>query len=124
MSAVNAHDEHPPKAENDAAAERRQGPRLTINKQFPSFDDFVREYVTNVSGSGAFVRTDSPLPIGTEVNLKFSVVLDDVETIEGVGVVVRVETQPAGMGVAFKELRGYSKRLMENLLVVQSQAGK
>jgi len=124
MSAVNAHDEHPTKPENDAAAERRQGPRLTINKQFPSFDDFVREYVTNVSGSGAFVRTDSPLPIGTEVNLKFSVVLEGVETIEGVGVVVRVETQPAGMGVAFKELRGYSKRLMENLLLVQSQAGK
>ncbi len=124
MSAVNARDDNPPKHQGDAAAERRQAPRLTINKQFSSFDDFVREYVTNVSGSGAFVRTDSPLPIGTEVNLKFSVVLDDVETIEGVGVVVRVETQPAGMGVAFKELRGYSKRLMEKLLVVQSQAGK
>ncbi len=105
--------------EGSEPAERRHAPRLTINKQFSSFDDFVREYVTNVSGSGAFVRTDSPLPIGTEVNLKFSVVLDDVETIEGVGVVVRVETNPSGMGVAFKKLRGYSKRLMEKLLVVQ-----
>ncbi len=107
------------KHEADTTSDRRQAPRLTINKQFSSFDDFVREYVTNVSGSGAFVRTDSPLPIGTEVNLKFSVVLDGVETIEGVGVVVRVEANPAGMGVAFKELRGYSKRLMEQLLVVQ-----
>ena len=99
--------------------ERRHAQRVTINKQFASFDDFVREYVVNVSGSGAFVRTDSPLPIGTEVNLKFSVVLDAVETIEGVGVVVRVDESPAGMGVAFKELSGYSKRLMEKLLVVQ-----
>lgn len=121
---MNERDDSPPKPEADAGTERRRAPRLTINKEFSSFDDFVREYVTNVSGSGAFVRTDSPLPIGTEVNLKFSVVLDGVETIEGVGVVVRVETTPAGVGVAFKELRGYSKRLMENLLVVQSQAGK
>jgi hypothetical protein len=106
-------------AESERPTDRRQAPRLTINKQFASFDDFVAEYVTNVSGSGAFVRTDSPLPIGTEVDLKFSVVLDGVETVEGVGVVVRVETNPAGMGVAFKELRGYSKRLMEKLLVVR-----
>jgi Tfp pilus assembly protein PilZ len=106
-------------AESERPIDRRQAPRLTINKQFASFDDFVAEYVTNVSGSGAFVRTDSPLPIGTEVDLKFSVVLDGVETVEGVGVVVRVETNPAGMGVAFKELRGYSKRLMEKLLVVR-----
>ena len=106
--------------ESERPNDRRQTPRLTINKQFASFDDFVEEYVTNVSGSGAFIRTDSPLPIGTEVDLKFSVVLDGVETIEGVGVVVRVETNPAGMGVAFKELGGYSKRLMEKLLVVRS----
>jgi hypothetical protein len=106
--------------ESASPTDRRQATRLTINKQFASFDDFVHEYVTNVSGSGAFVRTDSPLPIGTEVDLKFSVVLDGVETIEGVGVVVRVESNPAGMGVAFKELRGYSKRLMEKLLVLRS----
>jgi hypothetical protein len=106
--------------EGERTTDRRQAPRLTINKQFASFDDFVHEYVTNVSGSGAFVRTDSPLPIGTEVDLKFSVVLDGVETIDGVGIVVRVESNPAGMGVAFKELRGYSKRLMEKLLVVRT----
>ena len=106
--------------ESERTNDRRQATRLTINKQFASFDDFVEEYVTNVSGSGAFIRTDSPLPISTEVDLKFSVVLDGVETIEGVGVVVRVETNPAGMGVAFKELGGYSKRLMEKLLVVRS----
>lgn len=122
MTRVTRERERDPTAPSDAdhPADRRHAPRLTINKQFSSFDDFVEEYVTNVSGSGAFVRTDTPLPVGTEVNLKFSVVLDGVETIEGVGVVVRVETEPAGMGVAFKELRGYSKRLMERLLVVRT----
>ncbi|HEV8548240.1 MAG TPA: PilZ domain-containing protein [Polyangiaceae bacterium] len=100
--------------------ERRGATRLTINKQFDTFEDFVREYVTNVSGTGAFVRTDTPLAIGTEVNLRFSVVLEGVETIEGVGVVVRIADDPRGMGVAFKELHGYSKRLMEKLILVES----
>ena len=105
--------------ELEPTTERRGAPRLTINKQFDTFDDFVREYVANVSGTGAFVRTDTPLAIGTEVNLRFSVVLDGVETIEGVGVVVRIADDPRGMGVAFKQLHGYSKRLMEKLILVE-----
>lgn len=100
-------------------SERRDSDRVTINKSFDSFDQFVREYVTNVSGSGAFIRTNAPLPIGTEVDLKFSVVLESVETIEGVGEVVRVETDPPGVGVVFKRLSAYSRDLIERLLVAQ-----
>ena len=97
--------------------ERRHGERVTINKQFDSFDQFVSEYVTNVSGEGAFVRTDTPLPVGTEVRLKFSVVLDGIEQVEGIGVVVRIATDPPGMGVVFKKLEVYSARLVERLLL-------
>ncbi|HLV66725.1 MAG TPA: PilZ domain-containing protein [Polyangiaceae bacterium] len=96
----------------------RRDERVTINKAFESFDQFVSEYVTNVSRSGVFIKTDRPLPLGSEVNLRFTVVLDGVETIEGVGEVVRVETDPPGMGVVFKELGSYSKRLIERLLGV------
>jgi uncharacterized protein (TIGR02266 family) len=99
---------------------RRATPRITINKQFDSFDQFVREYVTNVSGAGVFVRSDTPLPVGTEITLKFSVVLDQIESIEGTGVVVRVETNPPGMGVVFKELDAYSKELVERLLTARA----
>ena len=106
-------------AGSDEPADRRHGGRVTINKQFDSFDQFVSEYVTNLSGSGAFVRTDTPLPVGTEVNLKFSVVLDGIETVEGLGVVVRVENDPPGMGVVFRELGTYSQALIERLLVAR-----
>jgi uncharacterized protein (TIGR02266 family) len=99
--------------------ERRKTTRVTINKQFDSFDQFVREYVTNVSGGGVFVRSATPLPIGTEITLKFAVVLDQIETIEGTGVVVRVEKDPPGMGVVFKELDAYSKELVERLLIAR-----
>jgi hypothetical protein len=100
-------------------SDRRDSDRVTINKSFDSFDQFVREYVTNVSGTGAFIRTNAELPIGTEVDLKFSVVLETVETIEGVGEVVRVEADPPGVGVVFKRLNAYSRELIERLLVAQ-----
>lgn len=97
---------------------RRREERLTINKEFESFDAFVHEYVTNISRSGAFVRSLTPLPVGTEVNLKFTVIMDEVEHIEGIGKVVRVETDPPGMGVVFTSLSEYSPDLIAKLLTV------
>ena len=99
--------------------ERRHRERVTLNKAFDSFEQFVTEYVTNVSGTGAFIRSDAPLPVGTEVTLRFTVVLDAVETIEGTGTVVRMTSDPPGMGVVFKELDAYSKALVERLLVAR-----
>ena len=98
-------------------AGKRSDERVTINKEFESFDAFIQEYVTNISRTGVFIKSTKPLPIGTQVNLKFTVIMEDIETIEGVGEVVRVEQDPPGMGVVFRELAGYSKDLIEKLLV-------
>ena len=94
----------------------RKNERVTINKEFDSFDQFIKEYVTNISRSGAFIKTSEPLPVGSEVDLRFTVIMDDIETIEGIGTVVRVEDDPPGMGVVFKELSSYSRGLIEKLL--------
>jgi Tfp pilus assembly protein PilZ len=94
----------------------RQDERVTINKEFDSFDQFIQEYVTNISRSGVFIKTKSPLPIGTEVNLRFTVIMDDIETISGLGQVVRVASDPPGMGVVFKQLTEYSQKLVQKLL--------
>ena len=101
----------------------RRADRITINKEFESFDAFIEEYVTNISRSGVFIRSKSPLTVGTKVNLRFTVIMDDIETIEGVGEVVRVEKEPTGMGVVFRELSGYSKDLIEKLLVQRAEIG-
>ena len=94
--------------------------RTTINHEFASLDEFIAEYVTNISTTGAFIRTREPLPVGTLVQLRFSVIVDDVETIEGLGEVVRVQsTGPAkdqGMGVVFVELTAHSADLVARLL--------
>jgi hypothetical protein len=98
-------------------ADKRTGDRVTINKEFESFDAFIQEYVTNISRTGVFIKSQTPLVVGTRVNLRFTVIMDEIETIEGVGEVVRVESDPAGMGVVFRELSTYSKGLIEKLLV-------
>ena len=96
-------------------SDRRQE-RVTINKEFESYDAFINEYVTNISRTGVFVRSKAPLPIGTKVNLHFTVIMDDIEAIEGIGEVVRVHQDPPGMGVIFTELSSYSKGLIDKLL--------
>ncbi len=96
--------------------EKRAGDRMTINKEFESFDAFIQEYVTNISETGVFIKSTQPLAIGTKVNLRFTVIMDDIESIEGIGEVVRVEKDPPGMGVVFRELSGYSKDLIAKLL--------
>ena len=100
----------------------RRDARVTINKEFESFDAFIHEYVTNISRTGVFIKSKSPLPIGTRVNLRFTVIMDDIETIEGVGEVVRVEADPPGMGVVFKELSADSRALIERLMASHGKA--
>ncbi|MFO0674927.1 MAG: PilZ domain-containing protein [Polyangiaceae bacterium] len=100
--------------------DKRGEERVTINKEFESFDAFIQEYVTNISRTGVFIRSQTPLAIGTSVNLRFTVIMDDIETIEGIGEVVRVEKDPSGMGVVFRELSTYSKNLIDKLLTARA----
>ncbi len=110
-----SHQNPPANPPSKPALGRRRDERVTINKEFESFDAFIQEYVTNISRSGVFIRAKSPLPIGTKVNLRFTVIMDDIETIEGTGEVVRVSD--GGMGVVFRELSSYSQTLLQKLLV-------
>jgi len=47
--------------------ERRTEVRQVVNLEFASVDEFINEYVTNISRSGVFIKSDDPLPIGTRV---------------------------------------------------------
>jgi hypothetical protein len=101
---------------DDDRKERRDA-RVTINKEFESFDAFIQEYVTNISRTGVFIKSKNPLPVGTEVNLRFTVIMEDIETVDGIGEVVRVDDNPSGMGVVFREIGAYSKALIDRLLM-------
>lgn len=101
--------------------DRRLETRRTINHEFSSVEQFISEYVMNISRSGVFIKSEDPLPIGTRVNLRFSVILEELEILEGLGEVVRrVEPGPgvvSGMGVVFVEMTQVSKELIERILV-------
>lgn len=98
--------------------DQRSHERMSINKEFASIDEFIAEYVMDISEGGVFIRSRSPLPVGTRVNLKFSVILDDFETIEGEGEVVRVvdEGEQTGMGVRFIELTPESRAVVDEVV--------
>lgn len=88
-------------------------PRITINKEFASAEDFIDQYVCNISASGVFVRCDEEVPVGTHVDLNFTILLEEIETIKGIGEVVRISTTPAGLGIEFRSLSEDSMALIE-----------
>jgi uncharacterized protein (TIGR02266 family) len=96
-----------------------RAPRLRVNEEFALVESHLSEYVTNVSRTGVFIRSTDPLPVGTRVNLKFAILHDEIEVIEGVGEVVRVQTgaDPGGqgMGVIFRRLSEPSIKLLDRL---------
>ena len=106
----------PARTPSNRPSDSRLAERVTINKEFESYDAFINEYVTNISRSGVFVRSKAPLSVGTTVNLRFTIIMDDIETVEGIGEVVRVHEDPPGMGVVFTELSSYSQGLIDKLL--------
>jgi uncharacterized protein (TIGR02266 family) len=100
---------------------RRGADRVMVNHDFASIEEFITEYVSDISRTGVFIRSDDPLPTGTKVDLRFTVIDVDMETIEGIGEVTRVVapggSEPPGMGVVFIELTSASKGLVERLLL-------
>ena len=102
----------------ESGPHQRQHVRVEVNREFSVIEDYIAEYVSNISQGGVFIRSKNPLPVGTSVTLRFSVIVDDVEIVEGEGEVVRVErsTQETGMGVAFTRLSADSKRLIDEIV--------
>lgn len=97
--------------DDEDGAERRIHERFdtTFKVDYASGETFLFAYLTNISEMGIFVRTESPLPIGTTLRLRFSI--DDTETMELDGEVmwinpVRVsgDNLNPGMGVRFANL--------------------
>ncbi len=84
--------------------DRRRAERVAVNFEFRGHDD-TPTHVADLSEYGVFVQTERDLPLGTEVDLRFTVVLEDPVVIEGRGRVVRRQAEPVlGMGFEFTQL--------------------
>ena len=85
--------------------ERRRHPRVEINSEFLDVDTGTTPHAQNLSLRGVFLRTDADLPLGAELQVRFSVVVDDFVVISARGRVVHRSVSPRGVGVEFLELR-------------------
>jgi hypothetical protein len=87
----------------DAPNDRRRGERVPINAQFAGVASKSR-YVSDLSEYGVFVHAEESLPIGSIVDLQFTVVLDDPVLLRGRGRIVRKQRHPPGVGIEFIDL--------------------
>lgn len=95
---------------------RRFEERTAVNREFEVLGPSVSEHVTNLSRSGAFLRTSRVLPVGTVVKLRFAVLADELEHLECDAEVVRVQNDPPGLGVVFTQLDEQTLRTLEDVL--------
>jgi uncharacterized protein (TIGR02266 family) len=80
---------------------------LALEVEFRNVGAFLVAYSTNLSKGGMFVEMEEPLPVGTEIAMRFAV--PGEPPIDVIGVVTwvqawRTEAQPRGMGVRFDHL--------------------
>jgi hypothetical protein len=63
-----------PEEKRPAGRERRQAPRILVNIEvdYGNKDHFLFAYIKDISATGIFVRTDTPEPPGTRLNLRFT----------------------------------------------------
>ncbi|TPV93132.1 MAG: hypothetical protein B7733_22030 [Myxococcales bacterium FL481] len=99
--------------------DRRRGDRVVINREFGSLDAGTITYVNNLSAHGLFLHTDERVPIGTTVELRFTVLLDDPVPIEGLATVVRHQDDPSGMGLTFGPLSPKTVLRIQDVLARQ-----
>ena len=93
--------------------ERRVSPRadIVIRVNYQSVDSLFSEFARNINDGGIFVETETPQPVGTNVELEFKLPGAD-QPIEVVGNVVRSisaadltdSDATPGMGIEFENL--------------------
>jgi type IV pilus assembly protein PilZ len=96
---------------DDASEDRREHRRyqVSISVDYSDGDNFLFAYIENISEMGIFIRTDNPMPVGTELALRFAAKGSTELELEGEVAWVnpmRVdgENLNPGMGVRFHNL--------------------
>jgi uncharacterized protein (TIGR02266 family) len=109
------------------AQDRRQHPRVALRSEvsFESEHNFYTGFTEDISEGGLFVATYQLRPVGTEIELSFT--LPDGPTIETVGVVRWIrdpldltDGSPPGMGIQFRELPPEEREAIESFLGARS----
>ena len=106
------------------ALPRRIGERISgkINITFKKASDFFKAYISNVGEGGIFIHTIKNLPVGSLLDLEFSLP-DTNQSITTKGKVVwarpqdmSTEKMPPGMGIQFIDMNPNDNQLLKNYI--------
>ena len=107
-------------------AERRIAPRVHVSLHlhlvYSDLDELVEHYAQNISEGGIFIKTDTPLPIGSKVRLQISLVHQSLTYIDAKGEVVHAIEKASrgkekGMGIRFIEMCEESKEFLRDFVL-------
>ena len=84
--------------------DRRRGERHAINPEFAQLEPGTLTFVSDLSEYGVFIQTRARAPVGSTIDMRFTVLLDDPIVIHGPGRVIHHQDEPRGMGVMFVNL--------------------
>jgi uncharacterized protein (TIGR02266 family) len=103
---------------------RRIGERVSgkINISFKQASDFFKAYIANLGEGGLFIHTTKNLPVGSLLDLEFSLP-DSNQAITTKGKVMWIRPQdmstekmPPGMGIQFIDMNPNDNELLKNYL--------
>lgn len=92
---------------------------LGLEVEFRTAGAFLVAYSVNLSKGGMFVETENPLPMSSEVTLRFSI--PNAGTLEVRGVVAWVQAwktadKPQGMGIRFEQLDARHGEMIDRIV--------
>lgn len=107
-----------------SAKEGRSGRRVPIQLlvDYKSGGSYLFDFCKDLGTGGVFIQTDKPLPMGSPIELTFTIP-DSKETLVTKGTVIWVqapvvekEELVAGMGVQFSGFSGEQRRILESFV--------
>ncbi len=110
-----------------SGAERRLSERVLVDLEvdYATDETYLFAYIADISTMGIFVRTTSPEPAGTRLNLRFGPrgsSSDDLLELEGVVIWVNafrqgsVDNRECGMGIQFVDLAPEQRERLRHLV--------
>jgi len=88
-----------------------------MSTAFSELDPRTTTPVSDLSETGCYVHIPDQLPIGTLIELRFTVFHEEPILFEGCGRVVRHGDDPPGMGVEFVELDDGARDVVRKILL-------
>ena len=101
--------------------DRRKSERadLVVRVDYQTVDELFSDFASNINEGGIFVETAMPHPLGTLVDLQFSLPGSD-EPVQIKGTVVRVSDgegrDSPGLGIEFENLDGPTRQRVDKLV--------